>query len=475
MASITTPGTSKDLVARMQEAWLPFRIAAASLGHKRLEEPTPSGWTYKQMLGHVAAWHELAARRLRDFRTTGQTERSAADRDVTDALFKALGVGAQDREALLNEWDMDRFNAAIAAASVRDDAAILFRKLDGSFERLRDEVAQLTDDQVTSHVADGRSFAAAITEGDSYGHYGEHLEEIRSGIPRTAAELLERLKGEWLPFRSTVESLGLRELTKRTPSGWTVKGLLGHLTHWMETVPRELPARLRGERPAPADINAENAAASADADAQSTGDVLRALDRSFEAVVAALADLDGAREIPAMVVGSVAARTYANFLEHTSELRALWPRSRDELIARIEVEWRTFRDAVRQLGRARLGETIGDAWTYKDMLAHVAAWLSVTPQRIAAIRGGQPDPVTTTRNGVDEFNRRAVESRRLVGPEAMLDELDTSYRRFLEAVRTVTDDEVASGSLRRGILSVVAWESYLHFEDHYAELGVAIP
>lgn len=300
------------------------------------------------------------------------------------------------------------------------------------------------------------------------------MDEVMGGVPRTAGELVARVELGWLPFRSTVESVGIRDLSRPTSSGWTAKGLLGHVTHWMEEVPHELPVRLRGERSGPPDVDAANAAAARAADALPATEVLRKLDAAYEALLAALRALDPASEVPFLAVRLVAGETYAHFPEHALELRELWPRSRDELIARIEVEWRTFRDVVRQLGRARLGEAIGHGWTYTDMLAHVAAWLAVTPERIEAIRGGRPDPVIPTREGHDEFNRRAVESHRLVGPEAVLDELDTSYQRFLALVRTVTDDEVASGSLRRGILSVVAWESYLHFEDHYPELAVAV-
>src|SRR3972149_12278118 len=112
MASTTIPATSKELVARMTAAWPAFRIAAGTLTDAQLDEKTRSGWTYRQMLGHVAAWHELAARRLRDFRATGQTEPADADRDATDALFKAIGPAAEDRAALRGEWGMDRFNAA---------------------------------------------------------------------------------------------------------------------------------------------------------------------------------------------------------------------------------------------------------------------------------------------------------------------------------------------------------------------------
>jgi hypothetical protein len=87
----------------MTAAWPAFRIAAATLTDAQLDEKTSSGWTYRQMLGHVAAWHELARRRIGEFRRTGSTEPSG-DQGL-DALLKALGVESEDRAALLSKWD----------------------------------------------------------------------------------------------------------------------------------------------------------------------------------------------------------------------------------------------------------------------------------------------------------------------------------------------------------------------------------
>ena len=306
----------------MTAAWPAFRIAAGTLTDAQLDEKTRSGWTYRQMLGHVAAWHELAARRLRDFRATGQTEPADADRDATDALFKALGLAAEDREALLGEWDMDRFNAAIGAASLRDDRHVLFTKLDGSFARLREVVAELSDEQVSAHVEEGRSFAYAVVEGDSFGHYPEHEAELAVVVPATG----------------------------------------------------------------------------------------------------------------------------------------------EALAARIDMDWRRFRERVRHLGRAGLGERTSIGWTYKDLVAHVVGWLEDVPRRIEAVRAGTHKPIASQRE-IDEYNARSVASRALVGPEAMLDELDTSYRRMREAVLGLSADEARNPR----IALMVSVRTILHWEEHGGE------
>src|SRR5437016_1304918 len=82
---------------------------------------------------------------------------------------------------------------------------------------------------------------------------------------------------------------------------------------------------------------------------------------------------------------------------------------------------RSCRAGIRERGRGGLGEKTPAGWTYKDLCAHAAAWLQEAVRELAA------NEFTDWNAGtIQEFNDRAVEAHRLVGAEAMLDELDTS-------------------------------------------------
>lgn len=327
MASTETRGTSspasaKELVTLMSRAWWPFRVAARSLDAATLERPTAAGWTYKQMLGHVAAWHELAARRIRAFADQGVTD-PAAGPDAAQR-FDGLGLADADREGLLRAWDMDGFNAAVSRAAAARSGAEVLGALDEGFRRLRDEVSRLTDEQVLANESDGRSFVHAIVEGDSFGHYTEHDAELRAGLPATAGALA----------------------------------------------------------------------------------------------------------------------------------------------ARVDEDWKHFRELVRHLGRAGLAERTPSGWTYKDLLAHVVGWLDDVPRRIEAMRAGTDRPLGS-QSEIDQYNARSVSSHALVGPEAMLDELDTAYRRARSVIAGMSDAEVRTPQL----LGLVATRTFLHWEEHHAELG----
>lgn len=314
-----------DLLARMDEAWPRFRRMASLIGLRALGRPTPAGWTYKEMLAHVAAWHDLTARRFATYRETGRTD-PRADRAARET-YGALGFSAPAKERLLAAWDPDAFNAAVREAASGRPPAMVLADLASSFGRLRDAVAALDDAQAAAHVSEGRSFVDVVLAANAHGHYDEHREELRSGLPRTAADL----------------------------------------------------------------------------------------------------------------------------------------------VARIEAEWAAFREAVRHVGRARMAERVGE-WTYRDVVLHIAAWMESVPGWLAEIRGGGDPWKGFDAKTVDEFNARAVAARRLVGPEAALDELDTAYRRLLAEARGLSDDEARD----RRVHAIFAWCTYLHFEEHYAELGVEV-
>ena len=73
-------------------------------------------------------------------------------------------------------------------------------------------------------------------------------------------------------------------------------------------------------------------------------------------------------------------------------------------------------------------------------------------------------------SSIQAENDRAVEAHRLVGAEAMLDELDTSARRVREAIGSLTERQVADAN----IFGIAAFYTYLHWEEHLGELGIIL-
>jgi len=87
------------------------------------------------------------------------------------------------------------------------------------------------------------------------------------------------------------------------------------------------------------------------------------------------------------------------------------------------------------------------------------------------VREMQTSEFTTgwTATTIQEFNDRSVRTHELVGPEAMIDELDTVYRQLLETLRGLP-----AGDVDEKIADTLPYYTYLHWEEHFAELGIPL-
>jgi hypothetical protein len=123
--------------------------------------------------------------------------------------------------------------------------------------------------------------------------------------------------------------------------------------------------------------------------------------------------------------------------------------------------WRRLREAVCDVGRAKMDEPTGAGWTYHDLFAHIAGWHDLTLRRMRVYRAeGRFPEYDEVVGGIapltdgHEFNARLGSSHRLVGAEALTDEL--------EQVRA-NDDWVSS---------VVGGNTYRHDEEQATERGL---
>jgi hypothetical protein len=145
----------------------------------------------------------------------------------------------------------------------------------------------------------------------------------------------------------------------------------------------------------------------------------------------------------------------------------------------VDGGWRPFREAVRGIGRARMDEPTGGGWTFRDLIAHIAGWHDLTARRLRALRssGAFPGPGDEGTVGIpafkdaDEFNARLVSAHRLVGAEALVDELDTTFRAMRSELAQLTEEQIHANEDR--VIAVVAGNTYGHYEEHATELGLA--
>jgi hypothetical protein len=427
--------TGTELAQAAERAWIPFRLAITSLGLDGLEATTPSGWTFKDLVAHVTAWSDLTIKRLARYRETGEP----------------VGSGG----------DADDINAEVVARTKGRDAREILRELDASIDKLLEDITKL--DEKLLHQND--DWAIAIVAGNTYGHFAEHHVELFDAVPKRPSEITQKMRDGWRMFRRPLARVGLMPLAKTTPAGWTYKALLSHLAYWMEVLPDELPARLEGRRNSH-DFQAENTREADGSAGRSAHDTIARLDAAYKKAFAVTTALPEDKDLHFMAVRLLAGETYGHFLEHLYEIEAGVPRTTAEVLRRYDETWRPFREAVRERGRAGLMESSPSNWSYRDMCAHIANWLQ---QAAAELASGEFR--TWNAETIQAENDRAVEAHRLVGAEAMLDELDTSHRRLREAIAAIPDERMKDPK----VSGVIGFYSYLHWEEHLGQdLGVTV-
>ena len=139
--------SAASLLARVDGSWAEFRPLLEGLREGHLDRAVAGGWTVRQVLAHLAAWHDDAATRLAQFHATGATT---------------------------PQPDVDTFNAQVAARAGDTSLTRLVADLERSFGRLRHETARLRDGQLLS----GEGWAATEIAANTWEHYEDHVPDL---------------------------------------------------------------------------------------------------------------------------------------------------------------------------------------------------------------------------------------------------------------------------------------------------------
>jgi len=101
-----------------------------------------------------------------------------------------------------------------------------------------------------------------------------------------------------------------------------------------------------------------------------------------------------------------------------------------------------LRAALASLPESAMLDRIDDEWTRKDVIAHIGAWEHRLVDLIATLRrGGEPDEAYET----DELNARLYAADRDRSTADVLSRETADWDRFVEAVESLTDDELFDG------------------------------
>src|SRR6266550_2783038 len=223
-------------------------------------------------------------------------------------------------------------------------------------------------------------------------------------IPGTSkSELERRIAQGYRALRSALEALPRERFTEKLRTGWSLNENLAHLAAWEETVPPRVAGVIAsGEDPKLyKDVDAFNARVAGDARGKSTDELLARWAVAHERL------LETVRSIP----------------DDYADIGAAI-RTSDDLFGLVQTNWIGFRGPIVAIGIAGLEEKTSTGWTYKDIVAHAAAWEDRTASRLRTFRESGEAKRYPGVDNTDEFNAAVVERTRGRAASEVLRELD---------------------------------------------------
>jgi len=435
--STTIRGISKgELEKKISQAHRAMRDAIGALPAQRWDEKLPSGWTLKEMVGHLAYWESTIPAFVAALRS-GTPSDGGEEADAPNARAAAVARGLS-RDEVLCRWD-DAHTEMLDIARNLSDAELEDASLMQKFEE------------------------------DTHGHYPNHYADLSAAsrtwtTPRAGADLVDPLpSGDRRdrpsePGREDIDRLDVQG--PGSPCGGVEDRTASRLATFRES----------GGNAAPGidDTDEFNAAVVERTRGRNAREVLGELDAAHARIVGEIGKLTPS-DPPQRRLGHRGRRRQhvRPLRDHLDEIFASVPSGRMRFLGKMREGWRPFRRAVNRLGLSALSDTTPSGWTYKAMLSHVANWMEKLagemPNRLAGRRGPFPD--------VDAEKRTRGRGEHVA----------IGARRRREAARGIqgsrrSRDRVAGGARHRlPRMRLVVGETYGHFIEHGAEIEASPP
>ncbi len=138
--------------------------------------------------------------------------------------------------------------------------------------------------------------------------------------------------------------------------------------------------------------------------------------------------------------------------------------NREQLLRRIETTWATLQDSYAGLSDAELTEPgVVDAWSVKDVLAHVTTWEEEALKYLPLIIEGGTPPRYVTYGGLDAFNAMMTERKRDLSLDEVRTQMEETHRRLLDFIDTVPEEEYRRETRFHHRLRL---DTYSHYPGH---------
>jgi hypothetical protein len=138
---------------------------------------------------------------------------------------------------------------------------------------------------------------------------------------------------------------------------------------------------------------------------------------------------------------------------------------RIRLLRRIESAWLEFKNSYAGLSDSRLLEPgVTDAWSIRDVIAHVTAWEEEALENLPLIlEGVRPPRYSDAFGGIDAFNDLMMQRKQNLSLAEVLSQQQESHRRLVQVVEGVPEDQLTRDTRFRRRLRL---DAYGHYAIH---------
>lgn len=149
---------------------------------------------------------------------------------------------------------------------------------------------------------------------------------------------------------------------------------------------------------------------------------------------------------------------------------------KSELIRSIREAHQRMATAIERLPDDRLLEPAMDAWTGKDLVAHMAWWHDHSARAIEELRAGrQPYDRTDPANAMDALNDRTHREHMDDAAATTRRAFIESFNRLLAALEPATDEELFARDRwpwldGEALVEMILWDSSRHYDLHREHL-----
>jgi hypothetical protein len=138
------------------------------------------------------------------------------------------------------------------------------------------------------------------------------------------------------------------------------------------------------------------------------------------------------------------------------------PMDRQQLLKRLENAWTALSESIVGLTDAQLTEPgVMGAWSLKEILAHVTIWEEEALTYLPLITQGGKPPRYSLQGGIDAFNAKMIEQKRVLPLVAVLQALDETHRRLIEYLQSVPEEQFTQETPFRHRLRLDTYSHYL--------------